>query len=226
MHNLPSRSALLSQLGALVTSNLRELGMRRSDLPAILGFPATTQPAKCLRRVDAICAGNMSDTDMIDRIIASEIGGEDVANIIEQLQHLETVDRRERELLADRRAREAFIPHIHAIHERRIPEHPFFVIAMLGIDHFKRVNLPSDIIELTTIGEQLQAVLEFLDHVCSSADYYRITGGPFGRATQLLFRDSYEHAYVYDVATRYFVGEYDGVPRTGTATLSLKGRAL
>lgn len=226
MHNLPTRSSLLSQLGTIITQKLRDLGKRRSELPALLGFPATTQPAKCLRRVDAICAGNMSDTDMIDRIVTSAIGGEDVANVIKQLQHLETVDRRERELLADRLAREAFIPHIHAIHERRIPEHPFFVIAMLGIDHFKRVDLPSHIIELTTIGEQLQAVWEFLDHVCSSADYYRITGGPFGRATQLLFRDSYEHAYVFDVATRNFVGEYEGVPRTGTATVTLKGRAL
>ncbi len=226
MNNLATRSALLSQLGTIITQKLKDLGKRRNDLPALLGFPASTQPAKCLRRVDAICSGNMSDTDMIERIVGSALGSDELASVITQLRHLETVDRHEREFLADYLARKAFIPHIHAIHERRIPEHPFFAIAFLGIDHFKRIDLPSHIIEMGTIGEQLQAVWEFMDHISTSPDYHRITGGPFGRATSLLFRDTYDHSYVYDVATRKFIGEYEGVPRTGTATITLKGKEL
>lgn len=133
------------------------------------------------------------------------------------------VDRHEQERADEHRARNAFVPHIHAIHERRIPEHPFFVIAMLGIDHFKRVDLPRNILGMPTIGEQLLAVWELMDHICTSQDYHRITRGPFGRATTLLFRDTYDHAYVYDVDTQRFIGEHHGAVHTATVTLSLKG---
>jgi hypothetical protein len=221
-----TRSALVAQLRNHVTHQLRQLQARRSAIPALLGFAHTTNPAKCLRRFDAVCQGDLRDSDLIERIIGSPLGGAILAEVFSQLRHLDTVDRQEKMLLQERRDRENFVPHIHAVHERRIPEHPFFVIAFLGIDHFKRVDLPSSILQMTDTSAQLLAVWDLMDHICTSEEYQRITGGPFGRATRLLYRDAYDHAYVYDVESRAVISDYNGVPRVGTATITFHGRTL
>lgn len=229
-HLLPTssitRSGLLDQLRNHINQRLDELQARRSDIPALLGFTATNNPTKCLRRFDAVCHGDLRDRDLIERIVASPFGGATLADVFTQLRHLDTVDQREQALLAERRARENFVPHIHAIHERWIPEHPFFVIASLGIDHFKRVDLPASILEMTDTSAQLLAIWDLMDHICTSEEYKRITGGPFGRATTLLYRDAYDHAYVYDVQTRALVDERHGAPATGTASTSLGGKQI
>jgi hypothetical protein len=226
MDTLSSRSALLAQLGDHVTQQLSLLGLRRSDIPRLLGFAATTNPAKCLRRVDAVCHGDIGDTDIVDRLIASPLGGDVVSTIIAQLRHLDAVDSQEQALLDERRARAEFVPHIHAMHERRIPEHPFFAIAFLGINHFKRVDLPASILQMTNTSAQLLAVWDLMDEICTSEEYYRITGGPFGRARTLLYRDAFDHAYVYDVASRAVIEEINGVPSISTATITFNGRRL
>jgi hypothetical protein len=79
---------------------------------------------------------------------------------------------------------------------------------------------------MTNTSTQLLAVWDLMDEICTSEEYYRITGGPFGRATTLLYRDAYDHAYVYDVASRAITEEINGVPSISTATITFNGRTL
>lgn len=190
--------------------------IRRGQIPALLGL---TNPNKALRRYDALLEGGLHDADLIARLRACPLlAGEGLDAAIEETRRAIERDARERRLAAELRARRTFRPHLWVIHENTVPS-PIFVVGFFGIDTFKRIELPEHVASDPHVGSQLVALARFL------TDNFRDKGylwSPFGRPTQVLFRDTYDHSYVFDVATRAFTHELHEPPPIGRALLTLR----
>jgi hypothetical protein len=90
---------------------------------------------------------------------------------------------------------------------------------MFGIDTFKRVEIPEQLIGIEHMGHRLVDMASWLIENLRDPRYLTSL---FGRPTQILYRDTYEHSYVFDVATRCWVDELHEPPARVTATLTLK----
>lgn len=202
-------------LKEIITRDLHERGLRRSDVPELLGYARSRNTAKCLRRFDAVCDGDVSDLDMVQRIVTSVLGTPEVVSILALVRRMQEIDRRERAHASELKARRAFVPHVLVVHERTVPDHPFFIVAVLGVDHFKRIDLPDYILSITDPSARMDAVAGLLAAVQHSDAYARVLDGPFGPARQFLYRDAFDHAWVFDLAAARCIGEHHGVPRVG-----------
>jgi len=219
MNAFPVYEVVLTSFNSALRDYMKAHGIRRSMLPAVLGFKNTTNPSKLLRRFDAVCKGLNADVDLVERFRNSELGTPEILRLLNDLFECVRLKNEQNRFVDECVSRMEFVPHLHAIHERTIPSHPIFVVAFLGFDTLKRADLPDVIQNLPNGDAKLLAVAGFCEVVCTHQDYERLRNNPFGRLLQLLYRDTYTHAYVYNVADKTFVGEYHGVPPSYVATL-------
>ncbi|MBU3679808.1 MAG: hypothetical protein FGM32_09420 [Candidatus Kapabacteria bacterium] len=204
------------RLQAYLAQQCATNGIRRGQIPSLLGF---SNSAKALRRYDRLLQGGLEDVDLVARIRACPLlAGERFDEVLEDTRRFIEASRREKALAAELRARAEFVPHLWVIHERSIPS-PIFVVAMLGVDTFKRVELPEKIAAQTSTGQQLVDIAAMLNEGLRDKAYLC---SPFGRPTHVLFRDTFDHAYVYDVQERRFTGEHHEPIRVGRALLKIK----
>lgn len=190
--------------------------IRRGQIPALLQFKNSN---KALRRYDALLAGNLHDEDLMDRIRACPLlCGDGLDEALARTKHKRACDAREKAKVQELRARRAFTPHLWVIHERSIPS-PIFVVAYFGIDTFKRVPIPAEVTSLPSLGAQLVVLAQVLTTNLEDRAYLC---SPFGRPTQVLFRDTYDHSYVFDVEQRRFTHELHEAPPVGRAFLTLR----
>ncbi|MFM7775433.1 MAG: hypothetical protein ACKO9V_11450 [Candidatus Kapaibacterium sp.] len=89
-------------------------------------------------------------------------------------------------------------------HERTRPEHPFFVIAMLGIDHFKRIELPPEAQSTEDIIGFQTMCREVIDRIMSEGAAPQVVRGPFGRPARFVCRFTYETSLVFDISADAF----------------------
>jgi hypothetical protein len=196
--------------------------IRRGQLPSILGYKNSS---KALRRFDAFVAGNYHDADMLQRLRASLLlcgeGFEEALafSIAEQRR-----EREERECCEELRARREFIPHLYAMHERNRPEHPFFAIAFLGINTFKRLDLPEQLHTCTDLQEFLHACREAINQVMSNHSRSLLLAGPFGKAIAFECRFTYDISVIFDLQTQSFTGIQHSNPSNKKAVVTLKNK--
>jgi hypothetical protein len=189
--------------------------IRRGQIPALLQFKNSN---KALRRYDALLAGNLHDEDLLDRIRACPLlCGDGLDEALARTKHKRACDAREKAKVQELRARRAFTPHLWVIHERSVPS-PIFVVAFFGVETFKRVELPDIVLAETAIGGRLVTLASFLADNLRDPSYL---ASPFGRAVQVLYRDTYDHSFVFDVAEGRFTHELHEAPPVGRAFLTL-----
>lgn len=194
--------------------------IRRGQIPALLGF---TNANKALRRYDVLLAGDLRDEDLLHRIRACpQLAGNGFDDAMERTRHKLACDARERRLAQELRTRRLFTPHLWVIHERTVPS-PIFVVAFFGIDTFKRVELPAAVAADDGIGSRLGMLTRFLTMNLRNPGYLT---SPFGKPVQVLYRDTYDHSYVFDVAERRFTHELHDAPPVGRALLTLRNTPL
>ncbi|MFN5377178.1 MAG: hypothetical protein ACK5BQ_00220 [Ignavibacteria bacterium] len=191
-------------------------GIRRGQIPALLQLANVN---KTLRRYDALLAGGLHDQDLLDRIRRCEpLAGACLDEVVDATRaHIERA-RREQLLAQELKRRREFTPHLWVIHENKIPS-PIFPVAMFGIDTFKRVEIPQQLVDTEHVGQRLIDMASWLIENLRDPRYLTSL---FGRPTQVLYRDTYDHSYVFDVATRCWVDELHEPPARVTATLTLK----
>lgn len=196
--------------------------IRRGQLPSILGYKNSS---KALRRFDAFVAGNYHDADMLQRLRASLLlnaeGFEEslAFSIAEQRR-----EREERERCEELRARREFVPHLYAMHERNRPEHPFFAIAFLGINTFKRLDLPEQLHSCTDLQEFLQACREAINRVMSGRSRSLLLAGPFGKAIAFECRFTYDVSVIFDLQTQSFTGIRHSTPSNERAIVTFNNK--
>jgi hypothetical protein len=193
-------------------------GITRGELTALLGLRNVN---KVLRRWDALMQG-AEDADLLDRIRACpQLAGEDFEAVVTEWNLQRERSRQEQLRVQEMKARRAFVPHVWIEHERHRPEHPFFVIAMLGIDHFKRIDLPDEIQACEESGQRLWMIKELIDRILDENTEGRLLNGPFGRAVTFFYRDTFDTAYAYNAAERRFLDHRPYQPRHGQVHLSM-----
>ena len=203
-------------LAAYLARQCATHSIRRGQIPALLQL---SNANKALRRYDALLAGGLHDADLVARIRACPLlAGDAFEESLEFTRRAIELNARERMLAAELRARRDFRPHLWVIHENTVPS-PIFVVGFFGIDVFKRVELPKHVAQDPDVGSQLVELARFLTDNLRDKAYLT---SPFGRPTQVLFRDTYDHSYVYDVATRAFTHELREPPPIGRALLTLR----
>ncbi len=203
-------------LSAYLARQCATHSIRRGQIPALLQL---SNANKALRRYDALLAGGLHDVDLIARIRACPLlAGDAFDESLEFTRRVMEANARECALVAELRARRDFRPHLWVIHENTVPS-PIFVVAWLGIDTFKRVELPETVAQDPSVGSGLVTLARWLSDNLQDKAYLC---SPFGRPTQILYRDTYDHSYVFDVAQRRFTHELNEPPPVGRAQLTLR----
>ena len=207
-------------LSSYITTQLRELGLQRGDLPRLLGY---TNPNKCLRNLDHLLSGDFNQTLLIQRIQESPIGGESFLFELDREKNKRRIDQQEREKVQELKDRKSFVPHLHFIHERNVPS-PIHVVCFIGVNHFKRLELPDYVFEITDENQRVQVVEGFLRDYLLNPPTYQYINSVFGRVRQILYRIEYDRSWVFEVSENRFIGEHQGVPRMGVSRLDVSGR--
>jgi hypothetical protein len=206
-------------LHAYLAQQCAQHNVRRGAIPSLLQLSNVN---KALRRYDALLHGDLSDADLIARIRACPLlAGDSFDEVLEETHQYIEACKRERKLAAELRARAAFTPHLWVVPENKIPS-PIFVVAMLGVETFKRFEIPEEILSLDSTGDVLIALGSMLKDRFHDRAYM---ASPFGRAVQVLYRDTYDHSYVYDVEQQCWIDELFTSPPTGQARIAPKGSA-
>lgn len=207
-------------LSQYITTRLRELGLKRGDLPRLLGY---TNPNKCLRNLDHLLGGDFNQTLLIQRIQESPIGGETFLSELDREKNKRRIDQQEREKVQELKDRKSFVPHLHFIHERNVPS-PIHVVCFIGVNHFKRLELPDYVFEITDEDQRVQVAEGFLRDYLLNPPTYQYINSVFGRVRQILYRIEYDRSWVFEVSENRFIGEHHGVPRMGVSRLDVGGR--
>jgi hypothetical protein len=204
-------------LHAYLAQQCAQHKIRRGTIPSLLHI---SNANKALRRYDALLRGDLSDADLIERIRACPLlAGEHFDEALEETRRYVDASRKERLLADELRARAAFTPHLWVVPENKIPS-PIFVVAMLGVETFKRFEIPEEIASLSNPGDILIALGSILKERCNDRAYM---ASPFGRAVQVLYRDTYDHSYVYDIEQQCWIDELFTCPPSGQTRIALKG---
>ena len=207
-------------LSSYITTRLREHGLKRGELPRLLGY---TNPNKCLRNLDHLLSGDFNQTLLIQRIQESPIGGETFLSELDREKNKRRIDQQEREKVQELKDRKSFVPHLHFIHERNVPS-PIHVVCFIGVNHFKRLELPDYVFEITDEDQRVQVVEGFLRDYLLNPPTYQYINSVFGRVRQILYRIEYDRSWVFEVSENRFIGEHHGVPRMGVSRLDVGGR--
>ena len=207
-------------LSSYITTQLRELGLQRGDLPRLLGY---TNPNKCLRNLDHLLGGDFNQTLLIQRIQESPIGGETFLSELDREKNKRRIDQQEREKVQELKDRKSFVPHLHFIHERNVPS-PIHVVCFIGVEFFKKLELPDYVFEITDENQRVQVVEGFLRDYLLNPPTYQYINSVFGRVRQILYRIEYDRSWVFEVSENRFIGEHHGVPRMGVSRLDVGGR--
>lgn len=196
------------------------LRIQRGQIPALLNL---TNPNKALRRFDAFLDGGYDDEDLIARIRATtEFGGEEFDRILEEARHRQRCNQRERELADELRARREFVPHVYVDHENRVPR-PIFAVAFAGGAHvFKILALPDHILAIEDLAQRRSAVEHFLTDYITNPPERNLLRSPFGNATRMLYRETYDTYVIFDLAAMAFTGTGEGSPRPGRVVWRVK----
>jgi len=141
-----------------ITTQLRELGLKRGDLPSLLGY---SNPNKCLRNIDKLLEGDYNQPDLLRRIGESRLGGRPFEVVMKKQVEVWEMERQEKQRMKELKDRLSFVPHLHFIHERSVPS-PIHVVSFIGVDFFKKLEIPDYILNIKDELKQLNVMDEFI----------------------------------------------------------------
>lgn len=209
-------------LSQYLTTRLRELGLKRGDLPKLLGY---TNPNKCLRNLDRLLEGDVNQFELIRRLGESRLGGRPFEVVMTNQVKTWELEREERRRVQELKERNSFVPHLHFIHERSVPS-PIHVVCFIGVNHFKRLEIPDYILNTTDELTRLNLLDTFLVEYLRNPPDKRLTNSLFGKVVQILYRFEYDKSYVFDIQKGLFMDVHFGVPRVGIGKLRLRSGGM
>lgn len=209
-------------LSQYLTTRLRELGLKRGDLPKLLGY---TNPNKCLRNLDRLLEGDVNQLELIRRLGESRLGGRPFEVVMTNQVKTWELEREERRRVQELKERMSFQPHLHFIHERSVPS-PIHVVCFIGVNHFKRLEIPDYILNTTDELTRLNLLDSFLVDYLRNPPDHRLTHSVFGKVVQILYRFEYDKSYVFDIQKGLFMDVHFGVPRMGIGRLKLRSGGI
>ncbi len=205
-------------LQRFLRERMAALGLCRRDIPRLLN---ATNPNTTLLRFDALMRSSIDDASLLAALRTSVLVGEEYAAAFDAslaaTEHQQRVDADESARVREMQARRDFVPHVWVEHERRVPE-PIFVVAWLGIDLFKRMDLPAWAVAAEQEVDRLLDVARFLRDVPTDPSMRTLMKGPFGRATHFHFRTTYDEYYVYSIAEQCFIERREGRPPSSASS--------
>ena len=210
-------------LSQYITTRLRELGLKRGDLPRLLGF---TNPNKCLRNLDRLLEGDIKQSELIRRLGESRLGGRPFEVVMKNQVKTWEIEKEEKRRVQELKDRKSFVPHLHFLHERSIPS-PIHVVCFIGVNHFKRLEIPEYILNTSDELNRLNLLDSFImSYLRNPYPDRRLTCGPFGQVVQILYRFEYDKSYVFDVEKGLFTDVHIGVIRMGIGKLVLRSGGM
>ena len=144
-------------LGRLIRERMKELGLRRGQLAARLGY---RNISKGCRRLEQVSSGDLAGKEALLAKLpgALDLPREVVAKAIQEtIEEIERAQRAEEER-AEARWRADFTPHAIITTERSVPS-PIFVVAFFGTDWLKRIDLEVAL-PVNAIHRQIQDVIQ------------------------------------------------------------------
>ena len=209
-------------LSQYLTTRLRELGLKRGDIPKLLGY---TNPNKCLRNLDRLLEGDINQLELIKRLGESRLGGRPFEVVMTNQVKTWELEKEERRRVQELKERMSFVPHLHFIHERSVPS-PIHVVCFIGVNHFKRLEIPDYILNTTDELTRLNLLDSFLVEYLRNPPDHRLTHSVFGKVVQILYRFEYDKSYVFDIQKGLFMDVHFGVPRMGIGRLKLRSGGI
>ncbi len=202
---------------------LKQHNLRRGDIPSLLG---SKNPNKFLRRFDAFLSGNLSDKDIIARCRSCSIfAGKEFEQSLEYSKQ-EYIKLCQKTLFAaELKSKAEFTPHIWTIHKNSIPS-PIFPIALFGINTFKVIDLPKDLIT-PLHPEIINNISIYLNEYIEHPPERNVLHTPFGEAIQFLYRYSFDSCLVFDIQKRTFIhSQYFNWKNTSQAYITIKNKPI
>lgn len=96
-------------------------------------------------------------------------------------------------------------------------------MGLFGEERFRVLELPDDITSTMPPTYWLVEVTSFLKDFVLRNKKNSVLRGPFGKAIRAIYRDTYDHGYMFDLDTFEIIKERNSPPRTGRVTCT-RGR--
>lgn len=216
----------MSAIGKYIESWLRTKDLRKKDIADAMGYVNTE---KCLRRLDSVMAGELTDKVFMEKLRKALGASEEEIKAVVDATHKENREE-ERRLAALREAaaRAAFTPHFYLEHERLIPSQITFV-ALMGIERLKHLALPPRIASWTEPEQFLHVKSVILDHQLHYEQPIhsgKVAGfTPFGKVTGYDYRRTYDEFVRFDLQGR-MLDVCSGNPENGRVTLRIGSKEV
>ncbi len=184
--------------------------VRRGHLPAALGLGNAN---KALRRLNALCAGRSPDADLLQRLRQCplfEPAAIDAAMAATaaaaRILHAAHVAHRQVRL------RQQFLPHLWVEHRPGRPDCSIACVAVAGLDHFKRVDIPPHVLDIDAIALRLAALTLFIQELPRDIATWRRLNTGFGPPLFFHYRNAFDRYYSYDCGHLCWSAEHKGQP--------------
>jgi len=184
--------------------------VQRGQLPALLGLTNTN---KALRRIDALCRGIVADNDLIARMRHSALmQPDDFDAALRTTVAFVRTTYQQRYAAHEAHERSVFVPHLWAQHRPGPPDIPIAAVGLVGLDTFKRLDVPPRLFSGVPASERLAAIERLLQTLDLNQQEHRRLRVAFGPPMFFHYRDTFDHYYTYDMAAHRFVSESSGCP--------------
>lgn len=204
-------------LSAYVAQQCARHDVRRGQLPTALDLGNIN---KALRRLDALCAGEFFDAELLDRMRQCPLFSPDDVDAALAVTVAET---RAKHAAAEERAemirRERFSPHLWVEHRPGRPDCTLFTVFWAGMNYFKRVSIPQEVLDMDSVEQQLQALTLLIQQLPNDADTWRRIHYGFGPPLLLHYRITYDTYYTFDLAQQRWSEERSGQPPIPTISV-------
>ncbi len=110
---------------------------------------------------------------------------------IDRNKFLEAANETEQRIRQEAEALHPFCPHLWTLHDRWQPSMPIVILGLIGIEHFRLVLLPKNIVELP-FDEQIRMIKEIIAEKYQKGGemvfrYNKICYGTFGKITGYVY---------------------------------------
>ncbi|MBK6291695.1 MAG: hypothetical protein IPF59_08030 [Ignavibacteria bacterium] len=197
-------------LSAYVAQQCARHDVRRGQLPTALGLGNIN---KALRRLDALCAGEFFDADLLERMRRSPLFvpadlDAAVAVTIDEARAANAACEERAELLR----RNRFSPHLWVEHRPGRPDCTLLTLYWAGMNHFKRVAIPQEVLDMVPIEQRLQALTLLIEQLPNDAPTWSRLHYGFGPPLLFHYRITYDAYYTFDLAQQRWSEERSGQP--------------
>lgn len=195
-------------LSEYLRNRLHDLGLKRKDVPRLLGYQNAN---KCFRLLDRFLTGSFDLPHLVERIRLSPLGGPVFELTYQSELDLQASALQQQIDAAIAEDEDAFRPHLWCIHEREVP-YPLAALNAFGTEYFKRLDLPDCIRDIPYADQRIEIALRYINEYLRDDEIYIRLNSVYGSLLYVLYRDEYRLSFVYDVELAQFIGHTHDVP--------------